>query len=205
MQNLLDFLAAHNLSLLDLGGTFVGLFYIYYQFRVSWKLWVASFVMSLFYITLNLQGHLYALAGIYVYYCAAAVYGLWQWRGAKGGAKSEETQAEQPVRHLPLRLLPWVLAAIGTLTLLLAAVLHLLREDQTLWADAFTSATSIVAMWLLAKKYAEHWMFWIVVDGINCALYAYLGPAYLFSSALFGFYALTCIFGYWYWLKQMKP
>lgn len=204
MQSIQAFLTENNLSLLDLCGTFVGLFYIYYQFRVSWKLWVASFVMSLFYITLNIQGGLYALAGIYVYYCCAAVYGLWQWR-MKG---TDNDKGETPVSHIPLRLYPKILAVIATLTLALAAVLTFLHEDEgtgtlKLWGDAFTSATSIVSMWLLARKYCEQWIFWFIVDGVNCALYAYLGPQYIFSSCLFAFYAITCFFGYPYWLKQI--
>lgn len=198
MQELHDFMMANNLSWLDLGGTFVGLFYIYYQFKVSWKLWVASFVMALFYIALNLKGELFALAGIYIYYALAAVYGLWKWRFSK----ADTAQPEQPVRHLPVRLYLPVIAVTGMLTLVLAAVLRLLHEDATLWGDAFTSAASIVAMWILAQKYCEHWVFWVVVDCINCALYAYLGKQYLFSACLFGFYAVVCIFGYWYWHKK---
>ena len=200
MQSIANFLAENHLSLLDIGGTFVGLFYIYYQFRVSWKLWVASLVMSLFYIALNIQGELYALAGIYVYYSLAAVWGLWQWK--MKGVESEEGGA---VSHMPRRLYPRVLAVIAILTGLLAVVLHLLHEDSTLWGDAFTSATSIVAMWILAKKYCQHWLFWIVVDGVNCALYAYLGAGYVFSSCLFGLYAVVSVFGYLYWRKQVVP
>lgn len=204
MQSLQTFLAENNLSLLDLGGTLVGLFYIYYQFRASWKLWVASLVMSIFYIILNLQGELYALTGIYAYYSCAAIYGLWQWR-IKG---VDEGEQEISISHIPLRLYPKIFATIAALTLILAGILTFLHEEEDagalkLWADAFTAATSIVSMWLLAKKYCEQWLFWFVVDGVNCALYIYLGPQYLFSSCLFGFYALTCFVGYPYWLKQI--
>lgn len=202
IQTIQQFLQTNHLSLLDLGGTIVGLFYIYYQFRVSWKLWVASFVMSLFYIVLNVQGGLYALTGIYAYYCCAAVYGLWQWRAGT------ETRDERPITHIPARLYPPILGLIALLTLALAALLSLLHEADggtlKIWGDAFTTATSIVSMWLLAKKYCEQWLFWFVVDGVNCCLYACLGTEYLFSTCLFGFYALTCFIGYPYWLKQMS-
>lgn len=203
MQTIQQFLIDNNLSLLDLGGTFVGLFYIYYQFRVSWKLWVASFVMSLFYIALNVQGGLYALTGIYVYYCCAAVYGLWQWRKKQSSAASE-----RPITHIPAKLYPRLLLVIAVLTLMLSFLTNLLHEADSVplkhWGDAFTSAVSIVSMWLLAKKYCEQWLFWFVVDAVNCALYAYLGSQYIFSTCLFAFYAVTCFFGYPYWLKQMK-
>ncbi len=237
MQVVQEFMQANGLSLLDLAGLLVGLVYIYYQFFVSWKLWVASFVMSVIYIIINIQAGLYALAGIYVYFCLAAIYGIWQWLGKRLKAKYSQKKeaaaasmpeaqdkalevqdeapeavaeqpkeaAETPIRHLPAKLYLPLLATIVVLTFIMAGILHLLNEDGTrLWPDATTSAINIVAMWVLAKKYCEQWLFWIVVDIINCALYIYLGPQYIFSACLFGFYTLTCIFGYIYWLKQMR-
>ncbi len=206
MHDFITLLQQYNLSLLDLTGTIIGLFYIYYQFRVSWKLWLASFVMSALYVAINISGGVYGLACITAYYCCAAVYGLWQWLGTRQPSATPPTSTndtQPPISHLPVRLYPRLTAIIVILLLLIAGFLTLLHETTTRWADATTSACSIVAMWLLAKKYIEQWVVWFVVDIINSVLYLSLGTGYIFSAGLYGFYALTCFFGYWYWRKQM--
>ena len=68
--------------------------------------------------------------------------------------------------------------------------------------DAFTSSVSIVSLWLLSRKYVEQWLYWIVVDVVNTILYIYKGlyP----TAALFAFYTIVAIYGYYHWLQLMK-
>lgn len=187
-------------QVLNFLGTIAGLFYIYYQFKVSVKLWVWNLIMSFFYIAINLIGGLYALTGLYIYYVLAATYGIYVWTHRK----QEDTQKEQPITHIPLKTYFVLIPVIAVLTVSLSFVLKFMNEAHILWADSLTTSLSIVSMWLLAQKYAEQWVFWIVVDVINCAIYYILGPEYYLSSALFGFYAIVAVFGYFYWLKLMK-
>jgi nicotinamide mononucleotide transporter len=57
-------------------------------------------------------------------------------------------------------------------------------------------------MWMLARKYVEQWLLWIVVDAVSCGLYVY--KDLYFTSGLYGLYAIIAIFGYRSWLKRMK-
>ena len=41
--------------------------------------------------------------------------------------------------------------------------------------DAMTTAASIVAMWMLSRKYIEQWLVWLAVDLITIGLYLYKG------------------------------
>jgi nicotinamide mononucleotide transporter len=67
--------------------------------------------------------------------------------------------------------------------------------------DAFTTAASIVATWMLARKILEQWLVWILVDAISMILYIYKG---LFLTAgLFLVYSLLAILGYFEWKKAM--
>lgn len=67
--------------------------------------------------------------------------------------------------------------------------------------DAFTTALSITATWMLARKIIEHWWLWVVVDGVSLALYIYKGlyP----TSVLFVFYTAMSVVGYYQWKKEM--
>ena len=69
-------------------------------------------------------------------------------------------------------------------------------------SDAFTTALSIIALWALARKYAEQWLMWLVVDAVCCALYIYKGIP--FKAAIYGLYTLVAILGYRKWLALAR-
>jgi nicotinamide mononucleotide transporter len=82
------------------------------------------------------------------------------------------------------------------------AVLVYLTDSDVPWGDGFTTAASIVATWMLARKILEHWLLWIVVDFVAAALYYYKG---LYPSCLlYVIYALIAITGYFQWKKDLK-
>ena len=68
--------------------------------------------------------------------------------------------------------------------------------------DSFTTALSIIGMWMLARKYVEQWWAWIVVDAVSAGLYVYKGLD--FTAALYALYTIIAIFGYFKWKKMMK-
>jgi nicotinamide mononucleotide transporter len=65
--------------------------------------------------------------------------------------------------------------------------------------EGISTAMSFVAMYLLAKKYMEHWLIWIVVDLFYIVYNAYLG---LYGTTiLFVVYTIVAVFGYFKWRK----
>lgn len=68
--------------------------------------------------------------------------------------------------------------------------------------DSFTTALSIIGMWMLARKYVEQWWAWIGVDAVSTGLYVYKGLD--FTAALYALYTIIAIFGYFKWKKMMK-
>ena len=69
------------------------------------------------------------------------------------------------------------------------------------WYDAFTTALSIVALWMLARKYLEQWLAWMVVDAVCVCLYAYKG-IYLYAT-LYTLYTAIAWLGYRKWRRLM--
>ena len=55
---------------------------------------------------------------------------------------------------------------------------------------------------LLAHKYVEQWLVWLVVDVVSCGLYLY--KDLYFTSFLYGLYALIAFFGYLKWKQLMN-
>jgi len=75
-------------------------------------------------------------------------------------------------------------------------------DSNVPWWDSFTTALSVIALWMLAHKYVEQWLVWIVIDVACCGIYVYKGL--YFTAFLYGFYAVVAIFGYLKWKKMMQ-
>ena len=73
--------------------------------------------------------------------------------------------------------------------------------SELLYWDAFTTAASIVATWMLARKIIHHWLIWIVVDSVSLGLYVYKGMYP--TVVLFLVYTLMAYKGYMEWKKEL--
>jgi nicotinamide mononucleotide transporter len=185
------------LRFLDVLGFLVGLVYLYLEYRASIWLWLASVVMPAIDMVLYFKAGLYADFGMAIYYCLAAVYGFAVW---KYGTPDHEKR-ELPITHFPLsRVLP-VTAVLATVWFGIWWFLSRHTNSTVPITDAFTTALSIVALWALARKYAEQWLMWLVVDAICCVLYVYKGIP--FKACIYGIYTVFAVFGYRKWLSMM--
>jgi nicotinamide mononucleotide transporter len=148
-------------------------------------------------MALYFRAGLYADFGINIYYLVVAVYGWMMWRYGHG----KKEKSELPITPMPLR--HWLLASLAAVAAFFAIAFILINfTDSTVpWLDAFTTALSIVGLWMLARKYIEQWWVWLVVDVVTCGLYIYKGLC--FNSALYGIYSVIAIFGYLKWKRLM--
>ncbi len=192
--------------ILEIIGTLVGLLYLWLEYRASIYLWIAGIIMPAIYIFVYYDAGLYADFGINIYYLGAAIYGWMMWRYGtflrrKILRKETVQQEELPITRMPLGyLLPLIAVFIVTL-LGIAYILINFTDSNVPWLDSFTTALSIVGMWMLARKYVEQWWAWIAVDAVSTGLYIYKGLD--FTAALYGLYTIIAIFGYFKWKKMM--
>ena len=183
---------------LEVFGTLVGLIYLWLEYRASIYLWIASIIMHAIYIFVYYDAGLYADFGINIYYLGAAVYGWLVW---KYGHKPTE-QNELPITRMPKR--NWLKAMVVFVVaqFLIAWILINFTDSDVPWWDAFTTALSIIGMWMLARKYLEQWWVWIVVDVVCVGLYLYKGL--YFTSGLYALYSVIAVFGWLNWKRLMK-
>lgn len=180
---------------LEIIGTIVGLFYLWFEYKASIWLWAAGIIMPALSLMVYYRAGLYADFGINIYYLLAGIYGWLVWLKGTGEKK------ERPVIHTPLRqILP--LSVISVFLLMGIAWILIRFTDSTVpWLDSLTTALSITAMWMLAYKQAEQWLVWMVVDMVSCGLYIYKGLP--FYAGLYGFYTIIAFFGYLKWRKMI--
>lgn len=192
---------------LEIIGTLVGLLYLWLEYRASIYLWIAGIIMPAIYIFVYYDAGLYADFGINIYYLGAAIYGWTMWKYGTFlrkkilHKKEEKRTGELPITRMPRRyLLP--LTAVSAVTFIaIAWILIRFTDSNVPWLDSFTTALSIIGMWMLARKYVEQWWAWIAVDMVSCGLYIYKGLD--FTAALYGLYTIIAIFGFFKWKKMM--
>lgn len=187
-------------SILEILGFSIGLLYLWWEYHANPKVWLASVIMPAISMWIYYSKGLYADFGINIYYLVIAVYGFVIWtRGGSGSTGKKK--ASLPIAHTPRW--AWVVAIVGTLVLWRGIwwILVSFTDSTVPVADAFTTSLSIVGLWMLARKYAEQWLAWFVVDIVCCGLYLYKGLP--FYCALYGIYTVIAIFGYRKWLRLM--
>ena len=182
---------------LELLGTIVGLVYLWLEYKASIHLWIAGIIMPAIYIFVYYEAGLYADFGINIYFLIAAIYGWLSWKNHK----TDEDTATRPITITPKRLYLALFITFSACFLGIAWILIAFTNSDVPWLDSFTTALSIVGMWMLAKKYLEQWLTWIVVDVVSAGLYVYK-DLYL-TAGLYALYTVIAVLGYYNWKKMM--
>lgn len=190
----LQYLQRHCLEIL---GTITGLVYIYYSIKKRRILWIFGGISSLFYIVVFYRAGLLAYMTLYFYYVVISLYGWFAWAPVREPDRTRPTD----IRLLHTR--SWLIVAALTLLLfvILWRVLHYLHQADLLWADALLTAGSIVATWLLMRKYIGNWILFILIDAMSAIVSLYKGLP--FAAVLFFIYTLLAVKGYFEWKKEL--
>ncbi len=185
--------------ILQIVGIVLGLLYLWLEYRADIRLWIVGLIMPMVHGTLYYNQGLYADASMQIYYVLAGLYGWIVWAMARRRNRNSEDKKEGVICHTPLC---HVLPLAGVYAAVHVGIYFLLTRftDSTVpfW-DSLTTALSIVAMWMLSKKYVEQWLVWLVVDLITVGLYFYKGIP--LTAGLYLLYSTLAFVGYLRWRK----
>ena len=195
MQDFIQFFTPERL--LEIAGLAVGLAYLYFEYHANRLVWLMSVIMPVISLFIYYSKGIYADFAINIYYLAIAVYGYVAWTFGLKRRKSEPL----PISHMPVRYYFIAGGALAAIFAFLSWGLISFTDSNVPYWDAFTTALSIVAMWMLARKYAEQWLAWFSVDAVCVGLYFYKGI--YFYSVLYAVYTVIALFGYRKWLRLM--
>ena len=166
---------------IEVTGTITGLIYLVYSVRGSILLWPFGIITSALYVYVFFVSKFYADMGLNVYYLIISVYGWMHWSAGKKENIGEEKK-ELPISRVTSRSALWFLLWIVIFFLIIAFILKDFTDSPVPFWDAFTTAASIVATYMLAQKIMEHWLIWIVVDAVSAGLYVYKGLYSFYTS-----------------------
>lgn len=183
---------------IELIGAITGLIYLYLEIKQNLWLWPLGFITSAFYVYIFFVSKFYADMGLQVYYLVISVYGLYHWLYGGNKDKVDSLSVTRITRKLVIHL------SLVTIVLFFAIeyILEQYTDSPVPIGDAFTTALSITATWMLARKIIEHWWLWVIINSVSLGLYLYKGlyP----TSVLFVFYTTMSFVGYYQWRKEMN-
>ncbi|MGE4289438.1 MAG: nicotinamide riboside transporter PnuC [Salinivirgaceae bacterium] len=174
-----------------------GLIYIILSVKQRIGCWPFGIISSVLYLYVFFGAKIYADMFLQLYYVLMGIYGWIHWARIDIALSDKK---ELPVSKLNLRQGIGLLMLTLLLWLGIAQLLIHYTDSPVPWIDAFTTAFSFMATYMLARKILEHWIIWVVVDSISVVLYFYRE---LYSSiVLFLIYTVLAVLGYKEWKKE---
>ncbi len=170
------------------------LLYVVFAARENILCWVFGFigVSLLFFIYVDTR--LYSDATLQVFYMAMSVYGWLSWR---------ENTPEDRVPIQSMRLRQHIIYMLVGLAGTVALGLFWKQFGAALpYVDALTTSFSIIATFLVARKWLENWLYWIIIDAV-CAV-VYMIRDIPLIAFLFVVYVILAVYGYVKWLKKYR-
>ena len=163
------------------------------------KIWVfpTGMISTLIFVYLLFKWELLGDMLINGYYFIMSIYGWYIWT-----RKVDKTHVNQisttTFKEKKISIVIFIAA------LLFVFIIYQKFDKWTSWVayiDTITTAIFFVAMWLMAKRKIENWIFWIVGDLISVPLYLYKG--FTFTSFQYFGFTFIAIFGYLAWKKNL--
>jgi len=163
------------------------------------KIWVfpTGMISTLIFVYLLFKWELLGDMMINGYYFIMSIYGWYIWT-----RKVDKTHVNQisttTFKEKKISIVIFIAA------LLFVFIIYQKFDKWTSWVaylDTITTAIFFVAMWLMAKRKIENWIFWIVGDLISVPLYLYKG--FTFTSFQYFGFTFIAIFGYLAWKKNL--
>lgn len=164
-----------------------------YERMLAWPLAIAS---SLLYAVLFWQSKLIGTAVLQLFFVVLAIWGWSQWllgKHADGGSLR--------VSRLSASARIQLLALCGCLIVPCGYLLARFTESLTPWWEAVPTVLSVFGTVLLARKYIENWLVWLLVNLLSLGLFVYKGL--WLTVLLYSLFGALSVWGYRTWQRKL--
>lgn len=181
------------MSLLEWGAVLFNVLYVILAARRHVACWPVGMIGVILAFFVYISARLYSDATLQVVYLGLSVYGWWQW------TRSEATLSSRIKRMdlgLHLRMI-----GIGLLAGLAMGWFWSFFQAALPFIDGLTTSFSLLTTWLVAQRYLDNWLYWIVIDVVCIGVYVDREiDAFVY---LFIMYTLLAMWGWWKWRTSM--
>jgi len=156
--------------------------------------WPIGNLNSAFYVWVFMQSRLFMDASLSLIYVILGFYGWYWW--LNGGAKKDDL----PITHTPRFQWPFLMAILVVATLVLWRI-SIVINGAAPFLDSLLTVGSLIAQYMITRKYIENWLFWIGVDIIYVPLY--FSRSLNLTGVLYILFLALAVSGYLNWRKLM--
>ncbi len=181
---------------LELFGFITGLVCVYFNTKQNVWGWPVAMISVVIYGIVFFQSKLYADMGLQIFFFVLCAYGLYEWL-----TKDADNQPLK-VSWNSITINVLALVSTGILTSVLYFILTTYTDSDLPFWDSLTTAMSIVAQFLLARKKIENWIYWVVADIAYVGIYFYKGL--MLTAVLYFVYVFLASYGFWEWKKSLQ-
>ena len=156
--------------------------------------WPTALVNVALYTALFYKTGLYSDMGLQVVYFVLSIYGWYEW--LYGGANRTELRVSRAPRSV------WIaVIVIGALFWAVDgyATSHLPNVSLP-YVDAATTTVSLVAQYMMTRKYLENWTLWIIVDVVYVGMLMFKGLN--LTAFNYAIYLVLAVMGHVAWRKS---
>lgn len=181
---------------LELAGVATGILAVWLTTRQRVLCWPIGIVSVSIFVVVFYRARLYGAMGLQAVYIALAVYGWHAW--LSGG----QAHGRLTVSRVRPRVMAWLTAGGSVTTILLAVALARWTDAALPVLDAATTAFSLVAQWMMTRKWLENWLVWLVVDAVYVGIN--LSQGLMATGGLYAVYLVLAIIGYREWRRSLN-
>lgn len=146
---------------------------------------------------------LYAETALQGVFWVLQLYGWWAWiASTRNKSTSQSINTPVQVERLSTNASIFFIGLTLLQTILIAWFLMSFTDGKSPIADAFITAASLTAQYLLAKRYYENWGYWIVVDVLSIPLYVIRELPVL--AVLYVVFLAMAIAGFYQWRTALR-
>lgn len=191
---MINYLSEHYIEII---GVIISLIYLFLSIQQKIGLWFFGILSSAMYAWIYFDSKFYADMSLQFYYIFVSIYGWINW---------SQSKSKQGIELPVLKVTGRQMAGLSFISVVIFLIYYFILSEYTdsplPIADSITTALSITATWMLARKIMEHWLLWIFIDGLSAGLYFYkeLYPTFV----LFIIYTVMAFWGYIQWQKTLS-
>jgi len=170
---------------------------IYFGIKEKPIFWILALINAVFFVYVFYDKKIYALMVLQFYYISLSFYGFYYW--VKGG-KKDGKQKKVPIIRLSKKQIIVFFLVFFVVYFFIANILKNLTDSEIPYIDAFMTTFSIVASFLMTKKYIEHWFIWLISDIVAIITFASQG---MYPTMVLYFVFLSSVFiGFFKWRNE---
>lgn len=178
-----------------------GIISVWFARQANLLVYPTGIISTVIYVYICFSIQLFADMGINLFYTSMSIYGWYVW------TRKDEKRQVRPIRWNRPRQQATGLLLIPLLYVLILGLIYLFMKNDpdgymrsyVPYVDSLTTAIFLVAMWFMARKKIESWIYWIAGNIISIPLYFVKGL--VFTSFQFTVFLVLAVMGLINWIR----